>query len=140
MTSSPQITLSEKFSPIGHGRGYHPFLRTLANQSGVYVIFANNDNGKPLYVGESHTNRLYDTITRHFRSWRIDPRNDAQGRRRGGTTYDRARVTLSVAITAPQDAAAAQFALIQVLNPRDNGTDGRTLIADDNDTAGGMPV
>ncbi len=136
--SADQIQLSPKFPPAV-GPNYHVSLQSLVGSSGVYVIF-DRSTGSPLYVGESHTGRLYDTITRHFRRWKIDPRNDAQGRRRGGTTYDRSRVLISVAITPPDVAAAAQFALIQSLAPRDNRTDGRTFVEDGPDTAGGLPV
>lgn len=53
--------------------------------SGVYVIM-DTQMETVHYVGESHTGNLYDTITRHFRRWKLDPSSDRQGRRRGGTT------------------------------------------------------
>lgn len=88
--------------------------------SGVYVIQA-VDDGEILYVGESHTGRLYDTITRHFRAWERPKRlKYANGRQRGGMTYDRARVLVGYVITSPADAVAAQYAEIQRLKPRDN--------------------
>ena len=56
--------------------------------TGVYIII-DNASGSALYVGESHTganNRMFDTITRHFRAWKTNPRTDATGRRFGGET------------------------------------------------------
>ena len=41
--------------------------RDLDGKSGVYVI---REGSEIVYVGESHTNRLYDTLTRHFQQVR----------------------------------------------------------------------
>ena len=72
--------------PLAPGRkraDYAPQLVKLRGRkaSGVYAIFDARSR-RLLYIGESHTGRLYDTITRHFRAWR--PENDPQGRRRAG--------------------------------------------------------
>jgi len=106
---------------------YAPHIRALQARraSGIYAIF-DAGNRAPLYVGESHTGRLFDTITRHFRSWRIDPRNDAQGRRRGGTTYTRERVRVAVLETEPDTAQALQYRAIAELRPRDNDIQGHS--------------
>lgn len=109
----------------GRGRPpYHPSLAALNGRrvSGVYAIL--EADGTVLYVGESHTGRLYDTITRHFRQWNVDPARDAQGRARGGTTYDRRRVRIAYAETPADQAQAIQYAAIQALRPRDNVNDG----------------
>jgi hypothetical protein len=44
---------------------YHPELARLRGMSGVYAL---RDRGSKevVYVGESHTGRLYQTLVRHF--------------------------------------------------------------------------
>lgn len=105
------------------GWKYAPELAALRSvkASGVYVILDNRGQSV-LYVGESHTGRLYDTITRHFREWRTV--NDTQGRRRGGEMYNRERVRVVWLVLRADEAQDAQYALIQKLNPRDNDIDG----------------
>jgi hypothetical protein len=89
--------------------------------SGVYAIL-DAQSLEVLYVGESHTGRLYDTITRHFRKWTL--KNDPQGRRRGGTSYNREAVKLAYVITANHEAQDIQYEEIQRLNPADNAITG----------------
>jgi len=129
------VALSD-FAPVAVAGNYSPIFDAAAGRSGVYII-ADAATSRALYVGESHTGRLAETAKRHFRRW--TPQNDPQGRRRGGTTYDRSRTLICFGVCNAEDAAAAQFALIQTLQPRDNDIDGRTL-TDDDDTAGGLPV
>ncbi len=114
------------FPAVDEAGRYAPCLAAIRGRavSGVYVIL--DPGGAVLYVGESHTGRLYDTITRHFRRWSIDPATDATGRRRGGTTYDRRRVLLIVDVLPAGDAQRVQYDLIRRMQPRDNGTDCRT--------------
>jgi hypothetical protein len=58
------------FRPIADGRKPATWLAALKNKSGVYVIRELGLVLKPvLYVGESHTNNLRKTITRHFQKW-----------------------------------------------------------------------
>ena len=111
-------------SPVDASGRYIADLRQLADlkASGVYAII---QGGRVLYVGESHTGRLFDTITRHFRKWRIDPANDAKGRRRGGTTYKRGAVRVAWVVTEPDAAQTLQYAEIERLDPRDNAIIGR---------------
>lgn len=113
------LAIADAF-PAVQGERYHPHLAELREfeASGVYAIVG--PRGAVLYVGESHTGRLYDTITRHFRKWKIDPRNDGQRRRRGGTTYDRDKVRVIYLITNDADAQPVQYREIQRLQPRDN--------------------
>jgi len=114
--------------PAVQDGGYHPDLVKLRGReaSGVYAIL---NEREVLYVGESHTGRLYDTITRHFRRWR--PQRDPQGRRFGGTVYSRDEVSIVYAVTPPEHAQDAQYAEIQRLGPRDNDVDGGTVCCDD---------
>lgn len=46
-------------------RAWHPELAAARNRSGVYVL-RDRTTKRVLYVGESHTNRLYRTLLRHF--------------------------------------------------------------------------
>lgn len=113
---------------------YHEALQMLCGSrvSGVYAFFAEsrgNPTSQCLYVGESHTGNLYDTITRHFRRWKLDPANDSLGRRRGGTTYDRNRVYVAWATLPAKDAADVQYLEIQRLQPRDNAIDGEASVS-----------
>lgn len=111
------------------GRPFHPKLRALIDYdgAGVYAIFT--ADAEALYVGESHAlgrSRLYKTITRHFFHWGLNPHTDAQGRRRGGTTYPRSSL-VAWAKCRPEDAAEAQYQAIAQLEPRDNVFDGSTI-------------
>lgn len=119
------LDLGESVPAIVGGK-YHPHLAAIRStrSSGIYAIVAGRS---VLYVGESHSGRLYDTITRHFREWKIDPRKDAQGRRRGGTQYDRRKVRVVYVITEPDTAQTLQYAEIERLRPRDNSIDGKSV-------------
>lgn len=114
------------------GWKYHPHLEEIRHYqaSGVYAI-TDFKTRKVLYIGESHSGRLYDTITRHFRNRRVDPANDAQGRRRGGVTYDRRAVRVIYLITKAEEAQAIQYAEIQRLRPRDNTIDGSSVVVEE---------
>lgn len=127
---------TDVFPAVTENGRYHSRLAALRNvkASGIYAIL-DIDSTEVLYVGESHSGRLYDTITRHFRKWTLT--NDRQGRRSGGTQYDRSTVWIVFAETAPGDAVAAQYAEIQRLGPRDNVVDGETVCCED---IGDIPV
>ena len=78
--------------------------------SGVYAIA--DLAGRVLYVGESHTGRLYETLTRHLRRWF-----------KGGLWqphYDRAKVQLAWRATSANDAQTQEALLIAHYKPRDN--------------------
>lgn len=117
------MNVGAAMAPVDRSGRYVAELRELAtmNASGVYAIV---ERGRVLYVGESHSGRLFDTLTRHFRSWRVDPRQDAKGRRFGGTTYDRRRVRVAWLVTERDTAQTIQYAEIDRLKPRDNSIDG----------------
>jgi hypothetical protein len=60
---------SLSYRPIGRsGEPYPAWVRALRGKSGVYVIRERQRDGSSpiVYVGESHTSRLYQTLTRHF--------------------------------------------------------------------------
>jgi len=89
---------------------YPAWLRALRGKSGVYVIRSAN-NKQVLYVGESHTGNLYETLTRHFQSW---------SGRTAGVTYGRGSVLVAVKVTTAGRAVDTQNRLICELSPRDN--------------------
>ena len=111
------------YRPVGApGEPYPEWVRALRDASGVYVI-RDRATGETLYVGESHTGRLYQTLTRHFQAWRRwkswwkgqygeghDP----------GLTYPRDRVEVAVRVTSADDAIDEEARLIRRLTPRDN--------------------
>ncbi len=114
------------YRPVGaRGEPYPEWVRELDGKSGVYVIRERNRDGsfETVYVGQSHTGRLYDTLTRHLQTWRRwkgfwkgqygeghDP----------GLTYNRDRVEVAVRITSPSQALDEEARLIKKLRPRDN--------------------
>jgi hypothetical protein len=109
------------YRPVGRRDEPYPrWLRQLKGKSGVYVI---RQVGEPVYVGESHTGRLPETLTRHFQVWRR-----AKGFWKGGfteghdpgLTYDRETVEVAVRVTSPNEAIEEEARLIERLRPRDN--------------------
>lgn len=114
------------YRPIGErGEPYPEWVRALDGQSGVYVIREVDRDGSKqvVYVGESHTYRLYSTLTRHFQTWRR-----WKGFWRGqygeghdpGLTYERDRVEVAARVTTPDEALDEEARLIRLLKPRDN--------------------
>src|SRR5438067_13123864 len=89
------------------GRGLAYWVRALRGHglNGVYLI---RDAGSReiIYIGESHTGRLYETLTRHLYAW------NGKG---SGPSYNAARVELAVIVaeTPLDDPVADQYALIQ---------------------------
>lgn len=97
------------YRPVADGEGFAAWVRRLRGRSGVYVI--RTLRGRALYVGESHTGRLYETLTRHFQRW---------GGKTSGPTYSRSAVKVGVRVCPPSSAVAAQNRLIRRLSPEDN--------------------
>ena len=112
------------YRPVGNtGERYPDWLHELKGESGVYVIRERREGKKPVvvYVGQSSTGRLFETLTRHFQTWRR-----WKGFWRGqyaeghdpGLTYDRASVDVGVRVT--DDSFEEESRLIARLRPRDN--------------------
>jgi hypothetical protein len=115
-----------RFRSVGHSAEPYPdWIRALKGKSGIYVIRELDENGAPVivYVGESHTDRLYDTLTRHLQQWRRwkgfwkgqygeghDP----------GLTYDRGAVEVATRVVSPDEALELEARLIHKYCPRDN--------------------
>jgi hypothetical protein len=120
----PRLTRNAGFSyrPIGaSGEAYPQWVRDLKDQSGVYVI-REIESGETVYVGSS-VGRLYDTLTRHFQTWRrykgFWKGQYAEGHD-PGLTYPRDGVEVAVRLTKPSDALDEEARLIRRLRPRDN--------------------
>ena len=104
--------------------GWAPWVRDLAGECGVYVI-RDEEEQAVIYVGESHTFRLYETLTRHFQEWTS----------RSNRTYDRIGVEIKILVTGPDEDQALQLIEIQRLQDAgedlDNRQDGRSYLDDD---------
>jgi hypothetical protein len=115
------------YRPVGAtGERYPDWIRALDGKSGVYVIKEVQRDGSEaiVYVGESHSAKLYDTLTRHFQSWRRSKKfwtgqYGGQGHD-PGLTYPRHRVTVAARVLSPARAMAEETRLIAKLRPRDN--------------------
>lgn len=116
------------FRPVGaSGEPYPTWVRELRGQSGVYFIRERSADGSEaelVYIGQSQAGRLYETLTRHFQSWRR-----GKGFWRGygygegndpGMTYARDRVEVAVRITSPSRALEEEARFIRAMRPRDN--------------------
>jgi hypothetical protein len=114
---------SLSYRPIGErGAPYPEWIRNLRGESGVYVI-RDRSTSEVLYVGESHTGKLYETLTRHFATWRRWKRfwrgQYAEGHD-PGLTYERSTVEVATRVTTPSRAIDEEARLIRRLSPRDN--------------------
>jgi hypothetical protein len=113
------------FLPVGGvGEPYPAWVQALHGASGVYVIREHVADGTApiVYVGSSK-DRLYDTLTRHFQSWRRDKAwwdGHYTDNHDPGLTYDRATVTAAVILTHRDDARSLEYETIERLVPRDN--------------------
>ena len=118
---------SLSYRPIGANGRYPDWVRALRGKSGVYLIRERQRDGSNpvVYIGESHANRLYQTLTRHFQAWRRH-KKFWSGQYTGsqthdpGLTYRRARSTVAVRVLSPERAMAEEARLIARLRPRDN--------------------
>ena len=113
------------FHPIGSDSEPWPaWLRAYKTWCGAYVI---RDKGSKsvLYVGSSKS-RLYDTITRHFQSWRRH-KNYWKGMRGAqhdpGMTYTRGHCEVAVRLVSCGQEREEEARLIARLKPRDNLVD-----------------
>lgn len=103
-----------RYRPVACEEGsctYARWVQKLQGKHGVYVLRSKR-TGQVLYVGESHTKRLYGTLTRHFQAWEGFT---------AGTTYSLWNIEAAVIVTKTKAAAVKlQIALIKKLAPRDN--------------------
>ena len=102
------------------GRGFAPWVRELRGRNGIYLI-RDASTHEVYYIGESHTRRLFETLTRHLYSW------SGFG---AGPSYSPERVEVAWLETSPEDARYQQYELIMHFRPLDNQKDGRSLFTD----------
>jgi hypothetical protein len=118
---------SLSYRPIGASGSYPDWIRALRGKSGVYIIRERQRDGTNpvVYVGESHADRLYQTLTRHFQTWRRH-KKFWSGQYTGslshdpGLTYNRARCTVAFRVLPSDRALTEEARLIARLRPRDN--------------------
>ncbi len=120
-SAAPRNGALSSYRAVGdRGEHYPAWVRQLRGESGVYVI--REIDGPIVYVGSS-VGRLYDTLTRHFQTWRR-----YKGFWRGqfaegadpGLTYARSGVEVAIKTTTPGQAHAEELRMIRRLQPRDN--------------------
>ena len=129
---------SLNYKPIGASGRYPDWVRALRGKSGVYLIRERQrDGANPVvYIGESHADRLYQTLTRHFQTWRRH-KKFWSGQYTGsqshdpGLTYNRARCTVAVRVLTAERALHEEARLIARLRPRDNLVGQPDELADD---------
>lgn len=110
------------YRPVGaSGEAYPDWVRALKGKAGVYVI-RDSESREIVYVGSS-AGRLYDTLTRHFQTWRRWKGFWKGQYREGhdpGLTYERDSVEVAVRLTSPAKSLEEEMRLIARLRPRDN--------------------
>jgi hypothetical protein len=103
------------------GEPYPDWVRALKDKAGVYII-RDAETAEILYVGSS-AGTLYDTLTRHFQTWRrwkgFWKGQYAEGHD-PGLTYPRDSVEVAVRLTSPAKSLDEEMRLIARLKPRDN--------------------
>lgn len=108
---------SEWFAIDGKKGQRYPAAMPPMGISGVYAIA--DADGKVLYVGESHSGRLRDTLSRHWREWSCDG---------NCPTYQRGRIQVAWYRTHARDTLDVEAYLITHYQPEDN-----ELVPDDYD-------
>jgi hypothetical protein len=110
------------YRPVGaSGEPYPAWVRALDGKAGVYVI-REIETREVVYVGSS-VGRLYDTLTRHFATWRRFKRfwkGQYGAGHDPGLTYERHTVDVAVRVTSSATAFDEEMRLIRRLKPRDN--------------------
>lgn len=106
------------------GERYPAFVTATRNTSGVYVI-RDRASHEVLYIGESHTGRLYGTLTRHFQQWgRVKgfwaAMYNANDSHDPGITYERSAVEVAIVVVGASRAMELEARMIAKLSPRDN--------------------
>jgi excinuclease UvrABC nuclease subunit len=103
--------MSLEYKPVKNGRAVAEWVIALKGKSGVYVIRESGFWGNVLYVGESHSGRLYSTLLRHFQHW-AGPT--------AGPTFPVTKVEVAVIRTPAAKAFELQNAVIAEYEPKYN--------------------
>jgi len=107
-----------EFRPVKDGGEIAPWVKALQGKSGVYLIREKAgalapvlDMAEMLYIGESHTDRLYSTVLRHFQHWKG---------KTAGPTFQASKVDVAVVRCPAARAVDLQDALIAEHRPKKN--------------------
>jgi hypothetical protein len=100
-----------EFRQLKNGKALAEWVKGLRGKSGVYIIRERGWLGNVLYVGESHTGRLYSTLIRHFQHWKGPT---------AGPTFPVASVEIAVIRTPAAKAVDTQNAIIAEYRPELN--------------------
>ena len=106
--------MSLEFRPVKESRAVAGWVKALKGKSGVYVIRQPGFLGEVLFVGESHTGRLYSTLLRHFQRWKGPT---------AGPTFPVSKVEVAVIRTPAEKAVETQSAVIAEYRPKLNVTE-----------------
>ena len=90
-----------------YGDPYPAWMDATRGANGVYAIRC---KGELVYIGESHSGKLYETLTRHLQRWKLDEAH----------AYRRSDCEVAIAITTAAEAPPLQAHWICELQPRDN--------------------
>lgn len=113
------------FNPVGRpGEPYPDWVKQLRHRNGVYVI-RDIESKQTLYVGESHSCRLYQTMTRHLQQWNRDRFGSWGGEHIWHVCFRRDEVEIAILRTPNSQRGAARAKVIQdtlilKLNPKFN--------------------
>jgi excinuclease UvrABC nuclease subunit len=109
--------MSLDFRPVKEGHQIADWVKALKGKSGVYLIREKDGflffPGEVVYVGESHTDRLYSTLLRHFQRWTG---------KTAGATFAVSKVEVAIVRCPAKRAVALQNAIIEEYRPRLNTT------------------
>jgi len=107
-----------EFRNVKEGRQIAEWVRGLKGKSGVYVIrkkahpiIAFLEMAETLYIGESHTGRLYTTLLRHFQRWTG---------KTAGATFAALNVEVAIVRCPANRALDLQNSMIQEFRPKLN--------------------
>ena len=103
--------MSLEFRPVKEGRAVAEWVKALKGKSGVYLVREPGIFGEVLYLGESHSNRLYSTLLRHFQHWTG---------KTAGATFPASRVEVAVVRCPAARALDLQDAMIAEYRPKFN--------------------
>ena len=92
-------------------------MYALKGKNGAYAI-RDAETRAVLYVGESHSRRLFETMTRHLYTW------NGFG---SGPSYRAEAVEVAAHVLSADEAIVEQYEMIRRLRPVDNVRDGRSL-------------
>ena len=114
MSAASSHVNAPRWLPLLEGGRYNAAVREVARGASGAYAFRDRSSGRVLYVGESHTGRLWKTAIRHVHGQRSFARV-------GEWTHDvPGRLDVAVWLCAPDEALELEAALIEALDPVHN--------------------